>query len=137
MKTFSSSVTVRFYDADVAGITFHGTIFRLAHDSFEEFLSTIGKTWDEWFRHPQYACPIRKAEAEYFKPLYPGKKYRVEICVSQLGSSSFTMKHQFINEADELCAVVHKVHVYVDRTVLKPLALPESLRKTLAEYQQV
>lgn len=136
MKTFSTSLTVRFYDGDVAGIMFHGTIFRLAHNSFEEFLETLGTTWEKWFRDPDVAAPIRKAEAEYFKPLLPGKKYRVELSLSQLGTSSFTMKHRFINEAEEICAVVHKVHVYVDRKKLKALPLPEDLRAALREYLQ-
>ena len=133
--TFKTEVKTRFYDGDVAAIAFHGVIFRLAHDCFEEFLNELGIAWHEWFRDEQHAAPIRKAEAEYFKPLLPGKTYQVELSVEKLGKSSIHLKHVFLNEQAQICAIVRKTHVFVNRQKLKPQNLPDELREKLAHYQ--
>jgi len=133
-KIFHTEIKPHFYDCDVAGIAFHGVVFRFAHNAFEAFLEKIGLTFNDWFRDGQFAAPIKKCEAEYFKPMLAGREYLIESIVEKIGSSSICMKHTFLNSEKEICAVVKKVHVHVDKKNLKAHPIPEKTKERFSRY---
>lgn len=111
-KPFLTSLTIKFREADPAGIMFYGNILGLCHDAFEEFLTHIGVSWKTWFQPTDWACPIRHAEVNYLAPLLPGQTYAVEVSVRKIGSSSFGMNYRFLKDSKEH-ALVQITHAFV------------------------
>lgn len=94
---FTRTVTVRFDEADPAGILFYGRILELAHRVFEEFVvSEVVGRWEDWFRTGDFIVPIRHAEATYSRPMRPGKSYLAELAIVRLGESSFEVRTVFL-----------------------------------------
>lgn len=71
----------------------------------------------------------------YKKPLnYPGK-IEVETKVHEIKNTSFIIKHQIFNEANELCAEGEDVIVYFDFNRNQKLMLTSSLTEKLDFYK--
>jgi acyl-CoA thioester hydrolase len=72
----------------------------------------------------------------YFGPLAFPRDVDVGIAIERLGSSSVTYRiGVFASGAPEPAAQGHFTHVYVERTSLRPAALPDSWRQKLAALE--
>ncbi len=133
-KIFKTSITLKFRDADSAGIMFFGNILGITHDVFESFLKENNVPWNDWFLADSWACPIRHAEVDFVSPLFPGQNYNVEAKVSKLGTTSFNMHYEYRNSADKLCARVQMVHSFVDKKTFQKMNVPEKIQSLLLPY---
>lgn len=133
MKSFKSTQRMRFHQADPAGWMFFGRAFELAHDALEDFLVDAGFEWKEWFASREFAMPIRKAEADYRKPIPAGAVYQIEAQVTRMGTTSVSFQFRFQIEA-ELCLVLDSTHVLINTQTKSPVPWPATFRARLAEY---
>lgn len=135
-ESFETEIHVRFGDADPAGIMYFPKVFEFAHESFEEFVDACGIGWKNWFRPGPYIVPIRQVSAEFLRPFFPGRKYRVRGYVSKLGASSFEMSYEFTSNEGELVtrARVQMVHVFADTTTKTKIPVPADIRTKLEKY---
>ncbi|NCN42155.1 acyl-CoA thioesterase [bacterium] len=127
-------VFIHFDDADPAKIVFFGNYYRLAHRALELSLPQWGLQWDEFFRPTDVGFPVRHSEAEYFKPLRPGKPIFILALPEKVGTSSLTFRYEFRESSDvpgDLLAIVKIVHVCVDSKTIKKTNLPPKMKTAL------
>ena len=63
------TITIRFEEADPAGVVFYPRAIALAHAAVEDLLRRSALGWDAWFASPHYAAPLRRAAADFFLPM--------------------------------------------------------------------
>ena len=133
---FRRPVTIRFDQADPAGVLFYARVLELAHHLYEEFVSAeLGVPWAEWFLDPSRAVPIRRAEAVYHRPLRPGRTYDAELRITALGESSFEATTRFLDREDAAtCAETRVTHVFADLPRGRKLAIPSEVKSRLAAH---
>jgi acyl-CoA thioesterase FadM len=117
---------IPFHLADPAGILFFGHVFTLAHEAFEHFvIDAIQSPWTDWFQNSEWIVPIKHAEANYMRPLQAGDECQIELVVTDLSASSFTMNAAFIQQ--HLCCEVKTVHVFCSRAQKQKIPIPSFL----------
>ena len=131
---FEYRFIVALHDIDAAGVIFFGHLFRHAHDVLEAFMGHIGYDLPAILEQGQYGLPVVHSEADFFKPIRYGENLCVTAEVARLGHTSFEMAYDFLNGVGEAVARVRTVHVVVDKTHGKSMALPDGLRSALARF---
>ncbi|WP_415062257.1 acyl-CoA thioesterase [Bdellovibrio sp.] len=132
-QVFRTQKTLKFREADPAGIMFFGNIFAFAHDAFEEFIVTTGYTYEEWFGQKDVIIPIRQTESNFLSPFYPGQTYDVAVTIASFGETSFKMKYVF-SQKDKTHAIVTMVHAVVDSKTMQKSSLPFTLKSRLEPF---
>ena len=69
MLSARQPITIRFEDADPAGVVFYPRAIALAHAAVEDLLRRSALGWGAWFASPHYAAPLRRADADFFLPM--------------------------------------------------------------------
>ena len=78
--------------------------------------------------------PILNSEAHYHKPIKYGEVITVEIRVTTIKSSSFELEYSCRNKADEECAVVKTVHVFVEKATWKKQKMKTEIYEGLLKH---
>lgn len=97
--TFEVPLTVRFHEADRAGVAFFGRAFEYIHTAQEEVLAAAGCPIRANF-DAGWGLPIAHAEADYRRPLVLGDKLVVAVSVHAVGTSSITFDFQIRGAGD-------------------------------------
>ena len=128
MLTAQQHLTIRFGDADPAGVVFYPRAIALAHHAVEDLIrqSTLG--WDAWFASPTHAAPLRRAEAEFFLPMHAGETVTTRASVEKIGTTSVTFRVDFIDAQDRLAATIRTTHVLIDKGTGRAIPLHEDMR---------
>lgn len=122
---------VPFDDADPAGISFFANVYRYHHQAYEAWVDDHLKlSYRDWFLSETLAIPLRKTEAEYSAPLFPGERYKLELELGEIGTSSFTLAST-IGPAlgGKVCAKVRTVHVFMDPRSKTKIEIPKQIRE--------
>lgn len=128
---YKTQIFLPFHLADPAGIIFFGHVFTLAHQAYEEWISKdLGIQWDDWFKNPNWIVPIKHAEADYMRPLIAGKICEVNLQLAEIRTSSFRLDYAF-NLNGEVCCIVKHVHVFCERSSMKKIDIPLSIKPKL------
>lgn len=135
MQRFTSECTIHFNDCDPAGILFFANVFSLAHLTFEKFLLQTPKAYENYFKNPQFAFPLIKAESQYQRPLQLGETYEIQMHLVELKTSSFKLDFSF-KKQDQVYAQVSTVHVTLDKQTKQKAELPDFLRSLLIDKLQ-
>ncbi|MDF1566040.1 MAG: thioesterase family protein [Deltaproteobacteria bacterium] len=118
-------LTVRFQDADAAGIIFFARIPEYFHDAYFAWLMEEGGfDLPEMMRTASIMMPLQHQSCDYFRPLSFGERAEAQVVAVHLEGSSFTVGFRMIR-GDEVVAVGQQVHVCADRQTLQRQALPE------------
>ena len=128
---FEHSLTVPFQDIDAAGVVFYAHLFRYAHEAYEHFMQQIGCSLQALLAEDSYLLPLVHAEADYCRPLHHADRLKIELRLTRLGQTSFTLGYRVLAEDQTEHASLETVHVALDRTTQRPLSLPDSLREAL------
>lgn len=82
---------------------------------------------------------VAESGCRYFAELQFPDPLVVGLAVTRLGTSSVTYRLAVFNppgdDAEAVAAVGHWVHVYIDRTTRRPMAIPDDVRRLLATAQ--
>jgi acyl-CoA thioesterase FadM len=130
MKTFETTFSLKFRQTDMAGIGYFNEVFNIFHDGYEEWAEALCGDKKLWFGNPEWAVPIKKVESEYFRPLMAFENYTLQIAVSSLGTSSFTLKSRILKEGQVCCEMV-STHVFMSKQSFKSLPIPEAFVEKL------
>jgi acyl-CoA thioesterase FadM len=156
---FSFSARIRFHEADPAGIMFFANSYKIAHDTYEEFVQALGFPWPEWFENPVWAIPIRASSCEHLRPLLPSGHYDIEVWIEGIGNSSFTAKYAFRQKPELLLDSVHLssepsepissepqcselfcevslTHTFMNKETRTKMAIPSSVLSRLEAYHR-
>ena len=61
MFSHQDTVTIRFEDADPAGVVFYPRAIALAHAAVENLIRCSPLGLEAWFASPTHAAPLRRA----------------------------------------------------------------------------
>lgn len=112
---------------DPVGILFYGSIFTLVHQALEEALPQIGISWEEWF-NSENGAPIRHVECDYLRPLKANETVTIEVQFENPTDSTITV-HYLVKRGDTLCCDVKAVKVFVSRSKMTKIPMPEKYKK--------
>ncbi len=131
MKSHEEQLVVKFGDADPAGVVFYPRLIMLAHEVVENLIRHSAIGWNAWFASPTYAVPIRRSEADFFRPMAAGQRFTARAKVEKVGETSVTFAVEFTSDQSEVAARVRTVHVFIDKLTGKPMTLPDAIRCVL------
>lgn len=121
---------VAFQDVDAAGIVFYARVFDYFHDAYVSFLRSRGASLEAALRDRSWVAPLRRAEADYRRPLRFGDEVRVSLVRIDVDETEFRVRYR-IDVADGVACEGETVHVSVDPDTFRRAAVPEPLRRAL------
>lgn len=127
MRTHQESVTIRFDDADPAGVVFYPRALGLAHAVVENLIRHSPLGWDAWFASPTHATPLRHAEADFFLPMRPGQTFEASAAVEKVGETSVTFVVEFRDKDGHVATHVRTTHVLIAKSDGRPVPLTASM----------
>jgi 1,4-dihydroxy-2-naphthoyl-CoA hydrolase len=127
---FTHRQTVAFQDADAAGIVFYARIFNYFHDGYVAFLRTRGAPLEDALDDGSWIAPIRKAEAEYRRPLRFGDEIEIAITGVEIAETEYRIAYR-IATADGIACEGATTHVSVDPNTFRRCPVPPGLRAAL------
>ena len=131
---FSTFITVRFGDADPAGLVYYPRIFHYLHIAMEEFFAArCGLSYERLMKDERIGFPTVNVRAEFFVPLVYGDEAEIEVYVSQTGKSSATFEYQVRRRSDGvLCARATQIHVAMNLDERRAVSIPEKYHRAFA-----
>ena len=127
---FTTRICVEFGDTDPAGLVYYPNIFHYCHVAMERFFAEhCGTSYSSLIHEKQIGFPTVRAEADFKVPIVYGDEVDVTIEVIEIGNSSIQFRYSVRRHLDQVvCAVVEQVHVAMDLTKRKSIAIPTYLR---------
>lgn len=123
---------VRMHDTDMAGILYFPRQFRFAHDALEDFVESLGFSFDQVFHREKFVFVIVHAESDYLAPLRVGDKLDIHLTIENIGETSFTVNYLIYKLDKTLVGKAKTVHVTLESTSRKKIPIPENFKKLLA-----
>ncbi|MDQ3907194.1 MAG: acyl-CoA thioesterase [Acidobacteriota bacterium] len=132
---FVSRITVRFADADAAGLVYYPVVFHYFHVAMEEFFAArCGTTYARLMNERRVGFPVVNVKAEFFAPVLYGDEIDVEVSVSRVGTSSVTFEYAARRASDNaLCARSTQVQVAMNLDARRAVAVHDDLRRAFDE----
>jgi len=140
MNKFSIEERVRWGDVDAAGIIFYGSYIRFFEIGETELFRAVGLPYGKVFDELNIWLPRVHLECDFHRAAQMDDLLQVSVYVGRIGRTSLRLNFEVRrkNEAGEiekdLMATAHFVLVSTDRENLKPLPVPEELRRALEPY---
>jgi 4-hydroxybenzoyl-CoA thioesterase len=136
MFSNTTSVAIQFGDCDPAGIVYYPNYFRMFDNATAALLSTaFGMNKRLWLEHYQIAgIPMVDTGAKFFVPSQFGDVIEIRSEITELGRSSFSVRHQVMRGTDLAIEAVEK-RVWVKRDAsgaIRSAPLPDDVRTRLA-----
>ena len=132
---FDHRFTVPLHEIDAAGVLFFAHMFRHAHDAYEAFMSSIGFSLNSILDANVYQLPLVHSEADFLRPIHHADEICIQLQVTRVGQTSFSLSFRFLDSEDSELALVRTVHVAKDPETTKSRPIPEDLRKRLKMVQ--
>jgi YbgC/YbaW family acyl-CoA thioester hydrolase len=129
MNKLEQKTVIHFSASDAAGVVFYPRALSLAHDAVEDLISRSTLGHASWFASAEHGAPLRRVEADFMAPIYPGETMTVCSQVEKLGATSVTFLVEFINAAGETATSIRTIHVLVDKASGRPVPLPQKVRQ--------
>src|SRR5687768_1916626 len=133
---------VRWGDVDAAGIIFYGSYIRFFEIAETELFRAVGLPYGKIFEELNIWLPRVHLECDFHRAAQMDDLLEVSVYVARIGKSSlrFNFEVRKKNEAgdieEKLMATAHFVLVSTDRENLKPLPVPDELRRALEPHLQ-
>jgi YbgC/YbaW family acyl-CoA thioester hydrolase len=140
MNKFTIEERVRWGDVDAAGIIFYGSYIRFFEIGETELFRAVGLPYGKVFDELNIWLPRVHLECDFHRAAQMDDLLQVSVYVGKIGRTSLRLNFEVRrkNEAGEiekdLMATAHFVLVSTDRQNLKPLPVPEDLRRALKPY---
>lgn len=135
MFTRVSKVEIQFGDCDPAGIVYYPNYFRFFDNATAGLLSeAFAMHKRNWLEHYGIAgIPMVDTGARFIKPSRFGDVVEIRSEISELGRSSFSVKHIVLREG-EMAIEAHEKRVWVVRGEdggIRAAPLPDDVRQLL------
>ena len=142
MNKFTIEERVRWGDVDAAGIIFYGSYIRFFEIAETELFRAVGLPYGKIFEELNIWLPRVHLECDFHRAAQMDDLLEVSVYMARIGKSSLRLNFEVRkrNEAGEieekLMATAHFVLVSTDRENLRPLPVPDVLRRALEPYLQ-
>jgi 1,4-dihydroxy-2-naphthoyl-CoA hydrolase len=130
---FEYGFRVALHDVDAAGVMFFAHLFRHAHDAYEALMGAVGQPLDRLIRERRTLLPLVRAEADYRSPMRHGQDVIVDVCVAEIGTSSFRLHYRFSDGHGGTLATAQTVHAHLDPDRGSGTPLPAVLTAALSD----
>ena len=136
MFTRTSKVEIQFGDCDPAGIVYYPNYFRFFDNATAALLSAaFAMHKRNWLEHFGIAgIPMVDTGARFIKPSRFGDVVDIRSEITELGRSSFSVKHTLLRDG-EVAIEAHEKRVWVVRDEqggIRSAPLPEDVRQLLS-----
>ncbi len=129
---FERKISVAFGDTDPQGFIYFARVFELAHQVLEDYLRNTALGWDFWFQNPEFAVPVRNANADFVGPMKVGQSYSALLGVKEIRNSSVTFTIEFVDSSGVKFATCSTTHTFVDKVSFRKISVPERVLDVLA-----
>jgi 4-hydroxybenzoyl-CoA thioesterase len=136
MFSRSTRLAIQFGDCDPAGIVYYPNYFRFFDNATARLLSSaFGTHKRNWLVHYGIAgIPMVDTDARFMKPSTFGDIVEIRSEITELGRSSFSVKHTLFNNGD-VAIEAHEKRVWVVRDAeggIRSAPLPDDVRQRLS-----
>lgn len=136
--THTTTVQVRWSDADPAGIVFYPRFFEWFDLGTEALFKAVGLPWAEAFpRYGVVGVPIVESSSRFVAPVRYGDVVTIESTVTWVRAKTFRIEHA-LSVAGALCAEGFEVRAWVGRPErpgerLRARPIPDEVARRLKE----
>ena len=123
---FTYQRTIRLSETDATGVLYFSELLKLAEEALEAFLHTKNFTVNDLIENTPFLMPIVHAEADYVAPLKVGDVVDIELSLSEVGESSFTLQSRLLKEGVE-AGRTKIIHVVISKKTGQGVPIPESV----------
>ena len=140
MNKFTIEERVRWGDVDAASIIFYGSYIRFFEIAETELFRAVGMPYGKVFDELNIWLPRVHLECDFHRAPRMDDLLEVSVYVGKIGSTSVRLDFEVRRKTEDgtiekdLMATAHFVLVSTDRNNLKPLPVPEDLRRALSRY---
>lgn len=136
MFTRTTQVEIQFGDCDPAGIVYYPNYFRFFDNATGALLSAaFAMHKRNWLEHYGIAgIPMVDTSARFIKPSRFGDVVDIRSEITELGRSSFSVRHTLLRDG-EVAIEAHEKRVWVVRDEaggIRSAPLPEDVRRLLS-----
>ena len=120
----------RFQDVDAAGIAFFPRLFEYFHDVYMAFFYAHGIHVDQVIASRAWAAPLRKADAEFLRPVRFGDPLSVSLVKARIDGSELTVGFRIAHQKDgKVAAVGWTLSAFVDPATFRRIDVPPAVRE--------
>ena len=140
MKKFTIEERVRWGDVDAANIIFYGSYIRFFEIAETELFRAVGMPYGKIFDELDIWLPRVHLECDFHRAAQMDDLLEVSVYVGRIGTTSLRLNFEVRRKTEDgtiekdLMATAHFVLVSTDRKDLKPLPVPDELRRALTPY---
>jgi 1,4-dihydroxy-2-naphthoyl-CoA hydrolase len=130
MEIFTTSLSPRFRQTDSAGLLFFNEAFNIFHDAYEEWVLALYGGKKGWFENEDWGVPLKKANADFRRPLRAFDPCEIKIKLIAVRESSFQLEST-LWQNQSLCCTIETVHVFIDKMTRAARSIPDEIREKL------
>ena len=127
-QPFRYETRIRFVDTDASGRIHYTSLFKF----FEAAETELFRTFDISYTKGTFNFPWVHAECDIRLPLMHDDLIEIEVCLTQLGTSSLRFDFKTWKEG-HVAATGSVVMVCMDRETQRAISIPDELRGRFAE----
>ena len=137
---FTIEERVRWGDVDAANIIFYGSYIRFFEIAETELFRAVGMPYGKIFDELDIWLPRVHLECDFHRAARMDDLLEVSVYVGRIGTTSLRLNFEVRRKTEDgtiekdLMATAHFVLVSTDRKDLKPLPVPDELRRALTPY---
>ncbi len=137
---FTIEERVLWGDVDAARIIFYGSYIRFFEIAETELFRAVGMAYGKIFENLDIWLPRVHLECDFHRAAQLDDLLEVSVYVSKIGRTSLRLNFEVRRKGEagkieeDLIASAHFVLVAAGRDGLKPVPVPEELRRALAPY---
>ncbi len=139
-QKFTIEERVRWGDVDAANIIFYGSYIRFFEIAETELFRAAGMPYGKVFDELDIWLPRVHLECDFHRAAQMDDLLEVSVYVGKIGTTSLRLNFEVRRKTEDgtiekdLMATAHFVLVSTDRKNLKPLPVPDELRRALEPY---
>ena len=131
---FSTDVRVRLPETDAFGVVYHGYYFTYFDVARMDYLRAIGLM--DVVKAGRASNLIVHTAADFKAPGRFDEELTVRTRIAEVGTTSFTFEFQVVRKSDgSRVASGCSVHVTVDQASLRPVPVPDELRRAVRAFE--
>lgn len=135
-KRHAIDIRIYYEDTDAGGVVYHGSYLRFGERGRTELLRALGHQNSEIAKDFGVMFVVKHIDIDYQKPVFLDDLLKLETRIEHLKNTSFVMHQTFTctNRGGEMVADMKVALVCVDVDVIKPVRLPDAIRR---EFEQM
>jgi acyl-CoA thioester hydrolase len=139
-KRFTIEERVRWGDVDAANIIFYGSYIRFFEIAETELFRAVGMPYGKIFEELDIWLPRVHLECDFHRAARMDDLLEVSVYVGKIGTTSLRLNFEVRRKTEDgtiekdLMATAHFVLVSTNRKDLKPLPVPDELKRALEPY---